>query len=173
MRQVLRTADPDALVDDLEGEVPGILSEARAGYFERIVVTRLYEALPAEARTVVSRLSISELPLPIEAAMLFAVTDEAQTRSSLEAGVAFGLLQRFDEPDLPSLYHPPGLLRPWLSDSERLPEQEASVVHRRLAAFWRSTIDADRERQLRVPIEVELLACRFHAQNGDDDATFQ
>ena len=56
--------------------------------------------------------------------MRIAEADEALARSSLEAGVAFGLLQRFDEPDLPSLYHPPGLLRPWLSDPERLSERK-------------------------------------------------
>ena len=170
---MLRTADPDALIEDLEGVSPGKLSEARESYYQRIIATRLYEALPAEARSMVSRLAISELPLPIDAVMRIAGADEALARSSLEAGVAFGLLQRFDEPDLPSLYHPPGLLRPWLSDPERLTEQDASFVHQHLAAFWRSSYEADREAELRVPIEVELWACRAHAERGEEAATFR
>jgi tetratricopeptide (TPR) repeat protein len=173
VRHVLRTADPDSLIDDLAGDVPGALSEAREVYFERIIATRLYEALNAAARDVVSRLAVSELPLPVDAVMQLAGVDESAARSSLKAGVAFGLLQQFDEPNLPSLYHPPGLLRPWLSDPARLSEQEAAVVHRRLAAFWRSSYESDREAQLRVPIDVELWACRGHAERGHGTATLQ
>ncbi len=149
------------------------MSEAREGYYQRIITTRLYDALPAEARSAVSRLAISELPLPIDAVMQIAGVDQAPARSSLEAGVAFGLLQQFDEPDLPSLYHPPGLLRPWLSDPKRVPEQDASLVHRRLAAFWRSSLEAGRHAELRIPVEVELWACRAHAERGEHAATFQ
>ena len=104
----------------------------------------------------VSRLAISELPLPIDAVIQLAGTDESLAMSSLEAGVAFGLLQRFDEAGLPALYHPPGLLRPWLCDAVHLPEQEALLAHEHLAAFWRSSYEADRETELRVPVEVEL-----------------
>jgi tetratricopeptide (TPR) repeat protein len=173
VRRVLRTADPDALIEDLEGVSPGKLSEARESYYQRIIATRLYDALPAEARDVVRRLAISELPLPIDGVMRLAGADETLAGSSLEAGFAFGLLQRFDEPDLPSLYHPPGLLRPWLSDPDRLPEPEASLVHRDLAAFWRSSLEAGRAIELRIPVEVELRACRAHAERGEDAATFQ
>ena len=49
VRRVLRTADPDALLDDLEGASPGILSEAREEYFQRIIATRLYDG-PARRR---------------------------------------------------------------------------------------------------------------------------
>jgi tetratricopeptide (TPR) repeat protein len=173
LRRVLRTADPDALIEDLEGDSPGALSEARESYYQRIIANRLYETLPGEARGVVSRLAISELPLPIDAARQITGADEALTKSSLEAGVAFGLLQRFDEPDLPSLYHPPGVLRRWLSDPARLPEPDALIVHQHFAAFWRSSHDAGRETELRVTVEVELWACRSHAERGDEAATFQ
>ncbi len=173
VRKVLRKADPGELAEDLEGDSPGALSEARESYYQRIIATRLYQALTEEARRVVSRLATSELPLPIEAVMRITGLEETPATSSLEAGVAFGLLQRFDEPDLPSLYHPPGLLRPWLSSDERLSEREASLVHRGLAAFWRSSYEADREAELRVPVEVELWACRAHAESGEDAEIFQ
>ncbi len=173
VRKVLRTARPDDLIRDLEGDMPGALSEAREAYYQRIIATRLYEALPAEARGVVSRLAISELPLPIDGVTRITGADEALVRSSLNAGVAYGLLQPFDEPDLPSLYHPPGLLRPWLSGPSRLAGPEASLVHRNLAAFWRSSLEADREAELRVPVEVELWVCRTHAGRGEDAETFQ
>ncbi len=92
---------------------------------------------------------------------------------SLNACVAFGLLQKFDEAGRPSLYHPPGLLRPWLSDPGRLPEQDARAIDRRLSAFWRLSYETDREAELRVPIDVELAACRVHARRGGDIPTFR
>src|SRR5262249_56714220 len=104
------------------------------------------------ARGVVSRLAISELPLPVDGVMRITGLEAAPATSSLEAGVAFGLVQRFDEPDRPSLYHPPGLLRPWLASGERLPGPAARLVHRDLAAFWQSSYEADREEEPRVPI---------------------
>ena len=72
VRRVLRTADPDALIEDLEGISPGKLSEARESYYQRIIATRLYEALSIAARGMVSRLAISELPLPIDGVMRIA-----------------------------------------------------------------------------------------------------
>ena len=173
VRTVLRTADPDALIDDLEGEIPGALSEAKEGYHRRIIATRLYEAIPADARGVVSRLAISELPLPTDGVARITGADDALVASSLGDGVAFGLVQRFDEPDLPSLYHPPRLLRSWLSSSERLPESEAVQIHRRLAAFWQASFAAKRGLQLRVPVEVQLRACRAHSERAEDAETFR
>ena len=91
----------------------------------------------------------------------------------LAEGVAYGLLQRFDEPGLPSLYHPPGLLRPWLAAPERLAADDARAVHARLAAFWRSSRAANRENELRVAIDAELDACREHARQAEDGPTFR
>src|SRR5262249_18832871 len=108
VRKVLRKADPGDLIEDLEGDTPGALSEARESYYQRIIATRLYETLPDEARGVVSRLAISELPLPVDGVMRISGLEEPPAIASLEAGVAYGLLQRFDESDQPSLYHPPG-----------------------------------------------------------------
>jgi tetratricopeptide (TPR) repeat protein len=173
VRRVLRTADPDALIEDLEDVSRGILSVARESYYQRIIATRLYDALSPEARHMISRLAISELPLPIDGVMRITGSDESLAGSSLGAAFAFGLLQRFGEPDLPSLYHPPGLLRPWLADPDRLPEAEASLVHQHLAAFWRSSFEAGRVAELRVLNEVELRVCRSHAERGEDAATFQ
>jgi hypothetical protein len=172
VRWVLRTADPNALIEDLEGDAPGALSEAREDYHQRIIAARLYDALPAEARIVVSRLAISELPLPIDAVMRIAEFDEGLARSSLEAGIAFGLLQRFDEPDLPALYHPPGLLRPWLSDPERLSSEDSFKVHLHLAYFWRSNFDSDSDNSLRITFDGILEACRESARYAGENDIF-
>ena len=173
VRKVLRTADPDALRDDLEGVLPGALSEARESYYQKIITSRLYEALAPDARDAARRLAVSELPLPVDAVAKIVEAGAGALEPSLNACVAFGLLQRFDEAGRPSLYHPPGLLRPWLSDPERLPEQDARAIDRRLSAFWRSSFETDREAELRVPIDVELAACRVHARRGGDIPTFR
>ena len=173
VRKVLRTADPDALRDDLEGVSPGALSEARESYYQKIITSRLYEALSPDARDVARRLAVSELPLPVDAVAKIVEAGAGALEPSLNACVAFGLLQRFDEAGRPSLYHPPGLLRPWLSDPERLPEKDAREIDRRLSAFWRLSYETDREAELRVPIDVELAACRVHARRGGDIPTFR
>jgi tetratricopeptide (TPR) repeat protein len=173
VRKLLRTADPDALRDDLEGVLPGALSEAREAYYQRIITSRLYEALPPDARDAARRLAVSELPLPADAVAKIVEAGAGALDPSLNACIAFGLLQRYDEADRPSLYHPPGLLRPWLSAPERLPEQDARAIDRQLAAFWRSCFESDREDELRVPIDVELAACRVHARRGGDLPIFR
>ncbi len=174
VRTLLRKADPDALRDDLVGispEEPGDLSKARESYF--MITSRLYEALLPDARDAARRLAVSELPLPVDAVAKIVEAGAGALEPSLNACVAFGLLQRFDEAGRPSLYLPPGLLRPWLSDPERLPEKDARAIDRRLSTFWRLSCETEREAELRVPIDVELDACRVHARRGGDTPTFR
>ncbi len=162
--------DVDALRDELEGLEPGVLAEQRQAYYEKIVTSRLYAALSSEARRVAARLALSILPLPVDAVAALADLDEESARRCLESGVEYGLLQRFDAPDSLSLFQPPGLLRPWLTDVERLPEAHAAETHRRLAAFWQDAYERDREAELRVDPGLELEACRRHARlSGDSE----
>ncbi|MEJ7640081.1 MAG: hypothetical protein WKF75_19475 [Singulisphaera sp.] len=101
------------------------MSEAREAYYQRIITTRLYEALAPDARDAARRLAVSELPLPVDGVAEIVEAGAGELEPTLNACVAFGLLQRLDEADQPSLYHPPGLLCPWLSHPERLPEGDA------------------------------------------------
>jgi tetratricopeptide (TPR) repeat protein len=164
VRTVLRTIDPSDLQDELNGVAAGKLGEMREAYYEKIFVSRLYAALPAAARKLVSQLAVSELPLPLDAVALVAGKDETAVAGHLIEAVSFGLLQQFAESNLPTLHHPPGLLRPWLADPVRLPQAEVPRVHAVLAAFWKSAYEAAREADLRVPIDEELRACRAHAK---------
>ena len=174
VRTLLRKADPDALLEELEGGDPGLLAREREAYCSKILTSRLYDALSPVAQALASRLALSFLPIPADAAATLADLTEAEVAGPLAEGVAYGLLQRFDEPNLPALYHPPGLLRPWLAAPERLGEDEAKAVHAHLAAFWRSSIEAKREAaELRVAIGPELQACREHARQAEDVPTFQ
>ncbi len=50
---------------------------------------------------------------------------------------------------------------------------EAKAVHGHLAAFWRSSFEAEREAELRVGIDPELEACREHARQTEDGPRFQ
>ena len=141
--------------------------------YQKIITSRLYEALSPDARDAARRLAVSELPLPVDAVAKIVEAGAGALEPSLNACVAFGLLQRFDEAGRPSLYHPPGLLRPWLSDPECLPEKDARAIDRRLSAFWRLSFETDREAELRVLIDVEVAACRVHARRGGDIPTFR
>jgi len=108
VRTLLRKADPDSLLEELEGGDPGLLAREREAYCSKILTSRLYDALSPAAQAVARRLALSVLPIPADAAATLADLTEAEVAGPLAEGVAYGLLQRFDEPDLPSLYHPPG-----------------------------------------------------------------
>ncbi|MCK4342290.1 MAG: tetratricopeptide repeat protein [Phycisphaerae bacterium] len=172
VRLLLKTADPAELRKDLDGVEPGELSKARQKYYDQIITARLYEALSPEARLVTTRVAVSELPLPVDAVTRLTELAEEQAAASLESAVEYGLLQRFEAPDLPTLFHPPGLLRYWLVDPARLSTDDGRAVHRQLAAFWRDSLENERGAELRVPIELELYVCRAHALLGVDDETF-
>lgn len=173
VRALLRRIDPEELLADLEGEAAGALTAEREAYLQRILVARLYGLIPGRARTAVSRLALSELPLPAEAIARLTGNGEEDELTSLLAAAEYGLVQIFPHEDLPDLYHPPGLLRPWLTDPERLPAAEAAEVHREIAAFWKDVFEAGRSSELRAPIDTGLDACRHHARAGGDPATFR
>ncbi|MBV8127570.1 MAG: hypothetical protein JO114_07940 [Planctomycetaceae bacterium] len=107
VRTLLRKADPDALLEELEGGDPGLLAREREAYCSKILTSRLYDALSPVAQALASRLALSFLPIPADAAATLADLTEAEVAGPLAEGVAYGLLQRFDEPNLPALYHPP------------------------------------------------------------------
>jgi tetratricopeptide (TPR) repeat protein len=64
------------------------------------------------------------------------------------------------------LYLPPGVWRRWLF--EKSSEGERRAVHRILALFWRSAIEADRLNELGLPLSDGLQACLAHAQQAAD-----
>jgi tetratricopeptide (TPR) repeat protein len=167
VRTLLRTADVDELTDDPLGE--GLtLDQKRQAYYERIFLPRLYALLPPDGQRLASRLAMSELPLPPDALAGLLGKDEQAAVVAANAGVAYGLLQAFPVEELPILYHPPGLLRPWLIEEERLSTDDTRAAHSYLARFWRESYEQDREGDLRVPIDIELLACRSHAREAGD-----
>jgi tetratricopeptide (TPR) repeat protein len=171
VRLLLRKADANDLEEQVAAAPDAAFAREREEYLEGILVGRLFDALPADGRDLASRLAVSELPIPAEAAGPLAALEMKRTSTALAAGVAYGLVQEFAAPDLPMLYHTPGLLRPWLS--RRLAEAEASQVHAQLALFWRKSFEADREEELRVLLDVELSACREHSHRGGDRLTFR
>src|SRR5208337_2113138 len=100
------------LLEELEGGDPGLLAREREAYCSKILTSRLYDALFPAAQAVARRFALSVLPIPADAAAILADLTEAEVAGPLAEGVAYGLLQRFDEPDLPSLYHPPASSAP-------------------------------------------------------------
>ncbi len=168
VRTLLRKADPDDLLEELEGGDPGMIAREREAYCSKILTNRLYAALSLEAQAITRRLALSSLPLPIDAAATLAYLTEPEVVGPLEEGVAYGLLQKFDDPDHPPLYHPPGLLRPWLAAPERIAEGEANTVHALLAVFWRASLLASRESELRVTTGAALEACCEHSMAVED-----
>jgi tetratricopeptide (TPR) repeat protein len=173
VRKVLRRASEEDLLAELADDQAASagLAGDRERYLEGILVGRLFEALTAEARTVSCRLAVSLLPIPAEAAAGLVGLGPSQTEAALADGVAYGLVQEFAERDLPTLYHVPGLLRSWLAGHSTADETRAA--HAELARFWRASYDKDREKELRVLIDVELAVCREHAQSADGRELFR
>ena len=169
---VLRTSDIEELINKLKEGEPGRLGETREAYLQKILADALFEALSAESRAVVCRVAVSDLPIPLDAVAWITGREPEAIATSLGECVSMGLLQRLDQENLPGLYQAPGLLRPWLLAFERISQDGAIIVHRLLAAFWRSRYEAGRERELRVPIDAGLLACRTHAEQGHDATNF-
>jgi tetratricopeptide (TPR) repeat protein len=171
VRKVLQTADPDNLADDPLGEeLP--LEEKRQRYYERLFLPQLYAALPPAGQQLASRLAVSELPLPPDALAGLLGSDEEAALTAAEVGVAYGLLQAFREDGLPTLYHSPGLVRPWLVARERLSPDQRRLADGFLARFWEKSYWNKRGRALRVATDVELMVCRTHAQLADEGELF-
>lgn len=172
-RSVLRTVDLDELEQELTGDTEGRLTQERAEYLQRIFAQRLYNALSPEARTLVSRLALCELPLPNDAAAEIAELDGPATDRALAEGVEYGLLQRLPAPDGSVLHHPPGLLRPWLTQPELLAESEARAVHAGFVGFWKVAFETDRNLGLGIPLQPLLEACRHHARLAPEPVAFR
>jgi tetratricopeptide (TPR) repeat protein len=172
MRTVLATADPDELQAELEGDA-GRLSAQRDHYYEWMFARRLFEALPSDARALVTCAAVSDLPLPLDGVASIAGLAEDGATRAIDAGVDYGLLTRFESPDLPALFSVPGVLRPWLASPDRLDPRTQMRVHGALATFWRASYNGDRENELRVSIDVELTSCREHARVAEIAAAFQ
>ena len=163
LRALLGTGDVAELVDDLPTSV---LEEKRQQYCNDIMLPRLYGLLSPEARTAVSRLAVSEQPLPSDGLALAAGLPESQAVAGIATAANYGLAQVFAEPGKPTLYHVPGLIRGWLTTEDRLPAEARRAVDATLARFWKASYEKDRESDLQVTIEVELLACRTHAERA-------
>ncbi len=173
LRTLLQKADVEELLDELEGGDPGRLEQARRVYLHKILAIRLFENLTPNAQRTTCQLGLSELPLPLDGVATIAELDEPTALAHLTTALNYGLAQRLDEPELPSLYQCPGLLRPWLATRDLLHPADVTSTQGRLGRFWRSSYEADREGELRTPIEVELTTAREHARQGDDMPTFQ
>jgi tetratricopeptide (TPR) repeat protein len=172
VRKVLQTADPESLGDDPLGEEQP-LEEKRQRYYERLFLPQLYAMLPPAGQQLASQLAVSELPLPPDALAGLLGSDEQAAVTAVEEGVAYGLVQAFREGGLPTLYHPPGLVRLWLAAEERLSIEQRRAADGFLAGFWWQSYEREREKALRVAIDVELGVCRTHAQRSGEGDMFR
>ena len=166
LRPLLQNADLDAW----EGELPAetVLEEKRQEYCEKLLLPKLYDLQPELTRQLVSRIAISELPIPVAAlAGLFDV-DEAKASTAIDCALAYGLAQKFSADGKPDLYHVPGLIRDWLMASERLTSAKALAAHTELAKFWRSAFENERKGDLRVSPMGEVFFCHHHARIACD-----
>jgi tetratricopeptide (TPR) repeat protein len=167
LRTLLRTfaaADLEAALDASGGK----LLEARDQYLQDHFGPKLFALLGAPTQTLVSRLSLSDLPLPDDALEGLTGLDGGQLDGAVRQGVEFSLLQVFEESQRPPLHLPPGVWRGWLA--ERLSDDERLAGHGVLAAFWRTVSEKNREPELRITIIDGLLACRSHGkQAGSSD----
>ena len=165
LRTLLRTFPADELEAALSAG-RGTLVKERDQYLEKHFGPKLFALLSTAAQKLLGRLGLSQLPLPVEALAALTGLDGAELDAAVKQAVEFGLLQVFEETELPALYLPPGVWRGWLA--ERLTGDERTAAHGVLAAFWRGVFENDREGEVRVGWIDGLRACRAHARDGDN-----
>ena len=129
---------------------------------------KLYALLPVTSQQLVSRLGVSEMPIPLEALAKLIDTDDAAAAEAIDRAGAYGLAQKFSEKDKPDLYHVPGLIRIWLTAPERVTSETALATHGKLAQFWRSAFENERHDELSVSPLGEVFSCHYHARIAGD-----
>src|SRR5262249_39000298 len=132
LRTLLRTLAAAELDVGLDAG-SGALFDARDKFLEDHFGPKLFELLSPEARTLLSRLSLSEWPLPTEVLTTLTGLESGTLEVAIGQAVTFGLLQVFEEAESPMLYLPPGVWRGWLM--ERVSDDERKAAHGMLAAF--------------------------------------
>jgi tetratricopeptide (TPR) repeat protein len=170
-RALLGTADLGEWDEETLEDTP--LEESRQRYCEQILLPRLYALLPPGSQALVSRLAVSELPLPADGLAQVASMPESEVTAAVAAAASYGLVQVFAEERKPTLYHVPGLIRGWLTAEVRLSADDCRSVDTACARFWKKICESDREDELQVTIDVALLACRTHAQRARLSPEFQ
>ena len=163
LRDRVASIDPEVLLDGLDGFAPDPAGELRERYFERLVLERLYRALSPDGQVLASRLAISRAPLPVDALARIGHLDEDAASRAIADCVNYGMAQRFEDHDGPTLYHPPGLIRPWLAGPERLDPADATRVHGRIAEFWKNACEEARASTICSSIHDGLNFCFHHA----------
>src|SRR5207244_2547148 len=78
----------------------------------------------------------------------------------------YGLAQVFAEAGKPARYHVAGLIRGWLTAVDRLAAEVRQAAEETLSRFWKESYERNREEELQVAIDVELLTCREHARRA-------
>jgi hypothetical protein len=152
------------------------VSAASEQYYQRIFAARLFAALPPAARDLNARLALSELPLPLDA--VTQITGLGPRRGSAKPETRAWPSARAAVPR-PLTCRPctirPACLRP-LADGLRTPRRGrcARRVHGQLATFWRSSYEADRETELRVPDRRSNWPCGLDTRRqAGDGPTFR
>lgn len=173
LTQRLATIDPDSLeLDDDPFEATKPLAQDRQQYFaEKLVLPRLFGTLCPAAQSLISKLALSELPLPGEALARLSETEESKAIEYAEDAAALGLVQIFPASNLTTLYHVPGLIRSWLSSDQHISETTRLRTHAQLAWFWKETL-IQRCTDKRLGTYQVLVACKTHAHLCNDQDQF-
>jgi hypothetical protein len=113
-------------------------------------------------------LALSGLPLPLDGVARAAGLDEPDATGAAAAWLALGLVQRLGEPGDRPLYAVYPLQREMLTAPAHLDEADARATHIALGEFWQECFEQERQPELGLAIEVELLACLEHAEAAGD-----
>ncbi|APZ90775.1 tetratricopeptide repeat protein [Fuerstiella marisgermanici] len=146
---------------------PGQLEAERDKYLTDILGPTLFDRMSDGARTLLCRLSVSQLPLPLDGLELLLGDQSAALDDAISLAEDYGLLTQLPDADGPTLYHTPSLWHGWLTHPDRLSATDTTAVHLSLAEFWQDAYKRDREPELRVSITAELESCRHHAAAAD------
>ncbi|WP_162136248.1 tetratricopeptide repeat protein, partial [Zavarzinella formosa] len=162
-------------ISDWEDKIPADtpLEDVRQAYCEKIMLPKLFALLSEPSQRMASLLAVSELPLPTDGLAQLAGQSPDDAQEAADEAANYGLVQRFTDVDLPTRYQTPGLIRDWLSGESRLSPPDRKTANGKLAKFWKKCYEEDREKELQVAVDVELLVCRAHAKRAEQSEEFQ
>ena len=167
---VLAKLTAKGLTERLEKVADGLSAEEQQAKFRDLFLAELFNALPPESKIGLGRISLVEMPLPIDGISRIAGLVPTKTEKIVEQWYSLGLVLQFSSEASVRLYSVHPLQREFYSHPSRLVPDQVKAAHLAAAILFRDCFEVNREEELGWSVTTELLACLRHATAaGDQD----
>ena len=167
---VLGKLTAKGLAERLEKIEDGLSAEEQQARFRDLFLVELFNTLPPESKVGLSRISLVEMPLPIDGISRVAGLVQTKTEKVVEQWFNLGLVLQFSSEKAVRLYSVHPLQREFYTHPSRLAPDQVKAGHLAAAILFRDCFEVNREEELGWSVTAELLACLRHATTaGDQD----